>query len=164
MQGDILAVLDGSGNTLGEYEYDAWGNILSQGSNVVLELNPFRYRGYYYDEETGLYYLNSRYYDPETGRFISPDSLKYLEPTHNNGLNLYAYCGNNPIKYSDPTGCSIVLQFIISLFTFAGYAIVSIWDAKPLQKKWDGQFVRSFMKKGSPGIKFQPKNVMQFKI
>ena len=104
-----------------EYKYDSWGNhavLDANGADLTDAMhignrNPFRYRGYFYDVETGLYYLNSRYYDPETGRFISPDSLKYLEPTYNNGLNLYAYCLNNPVRYSDPTGCSIVLQFII---------------------------------------------------
>ena len=96
LQGDILAIYDRCGNLLGEYEYDAWGNLLSQGGSELLSINPFRYRGYYYDTETGLYYLNSRYYDPETGRFISPDNLNYLEPETINGLNLYAYCENNP--------------------------------------------------------------------
>ena len=104
LQGDILAIYDCCGNMLGEYKYDAWGNILSQGGSELLTINPFRYRGYYYDTETGLYYLNSRYYDPETGRFISPDSLNYLKPDSNNGLNLYAYCGNNPVMFCDPTG------------------------------------------------------------
>ena len=70
---------------------------------VALE-NPFRYRGYYYDVETKLYYLMTRYYDPETGRFISMDSVEYLNPNSINGLNLYSYCGNNPIMYSDENG------------------------------------------------------------
>ena len=99
LQGDIVAILDECGCTRGTYEYDAWGNIIWQGGSELLTINPFRYRGYYYDEETGLYYLNSRYYDPETGRFISPDSVEFLEPGAYNGLNLYAYCGNNPVNY-----------------------------------------------------------------
>ena len=91
---------------LGEYKYDAWGNILSQGGSELLTINPFRYRGYYYDTETGLYYLNSRYYDPETGRFISPDDVDVLSDTltQPNGLNLYAYCYNNPVMMTDPDG------------------------------------------------------------
>ncbi len=91
---------------LGEYKYDAWGNILSQGGSELLNINPFRYRGYYYDTETGLYYLNSRYYDPETGRFISPDDVDVLSDTltQPNGLNLYAYCYNNPVMMTDPDG------------------------------------------------------------
>ena len=104
LQGDIVAILDECGCTRGTYEYDAWGNIIWQGGSELLTINPFRYRGYYYDTETGLYYLNSRYYDPETGRFISPDSLKYLVPETCNGLNLYAYCGNNPVMFVDPNG------------------------------------------------------------
>ena len=104
LQGDIIGIYDSCWNLLGQYEYDAWGNLLSQVGSEILNINPFRYRGYYYDAETGLYYLNSRYYDPEIGRFISPDSLKYLDPTYNNGLNLYAYCGNNPVMHVDPNG------------------------------------------------------------
>ncbi len=115
LQGDIVAILDECGCTRGTYEYDAWGNIIWQGGSELLTINPFRYRGYYYDEETGLYYLNSRYYDPETGRFISPDSLKYLEPETCNGLNLYAYCGNNPVMFVDPNGCFAISTFIIGL-------------------------------------------------
>ena len=85
-------------------------------NNSVAKLNPFRYRGYYYDAETGLYYLNSRYYDPSIGRFLNADDISYIQPTDINGLNLFAYCYNNPIMYLDPTG-----QFIISLVD-VGYA------------------------------------------
>ncbi len=70
----------------------------------IAELNPFRYRSYYFDEETGLYYLQTRYYDPELGRFISADSIEYLDPETIGGLNLYAYCGNNPVMGIDPEG------------------------------------------------------------
>ena len=124
LQGDIVAILDECGCTRGTYEYDAWGNIIWQGGSELLTINPFRYRGYYYDEETGLYYLNSRYYDPETGRFISPDSLKYLEPETCNGLNLYAYCGNNPVMFVDPTG-HLILSLIVVAATSAIFSAVS---------------------------------------
>ena len=91
------------GNPVVNYEYDAWGNHTVSGSNTTLgNLNPFRYRGYYFDKETGLYYLKTRYYDSEVGRFISQDSIAYAEPQTVNGLNLYAYCGNNPVMYVDP--------------------------------------------------------------
>ena len=90
---------------VGQYAYDTWGNCaILQDTNGIATLNPFRYRGYYYDTETELYYLKSRYYDPETGRFISPDDISYLDPETIGGLNLYAYCLNNPIMYVDPTG------------------------------------------------------------
>ena len=67
-------------------------------------MNPIRYRGYYYDEETGLYYLKTRYYDPEIGRFMTIDDISYIDPETINGLNLYAYCANNPIANVDPNG------------------------------------------------------------
>ena len=129
LQGDIIGIYDSCWNLLGLYEYDAWGNLLSQVGSEILNINPFRYRGYYYDAETGLYYLNSRYYDPETGRFISPDSVSYLDPETCNGLNLYAYCGNNPVMYTDPYGFFAVSTFIVGLLltvgglTIAGAAI-----------------------------------------
>ena len=88
------------------YEYGAWGNctITSGEDNPIVVANPFRYRGYYYDTETGLYYCNARYYDPQTGRFISADSTDYLDPSSMNGMNLYAYCINNPVNYFDRSG------------------------------------------------------------
>ena len=88
-----------------EYNYDAWGRHTVSGSNVALgNKNPFRYRGYYYDTETELYYLQSRYYDPKLCRFINMDSIEYAEPERINGLNLFAYCGNNPVMFVDPSG------------------------------------------------------------
>ena len=96
LQGDIIGIYDSCWNLLGQYEYDAWGNLLSQVGSEILNINPFRYRGYYYDAETGLYYLNSRYYDPVIGRFISPDSVSNLSQRVNNGLNLYVYGYNCP--------------------------------------------------------------------
>ncbi|MEI3527432.1 MAG: RHS repeat-associated core domain-containing protein [Bacilli bacterium] len=98
---------------IGEYEYDGWGKCvekeLSPEKNTeidtfVLHNNPFRYRGYYYDVETGYFWLSSRYYNPEWGRFLSPDDVDYLDPTSINGLNLYCYCMNDPINYCDPSG------------------------------------------------------------
>ena len=75
-----------------------------QDTNGIGGLNPFRYRGYYWDSELNLYYLNARYYDPLVGRFISQDDIEYLDPEALNGLNLYAYCINNPLKYVDYEG------------------------------------------------------------
>ena len=82
---------------------DANGNDLT-GSSHIGNRNPFRYRGYFYDVETGLYYLQTRYYDPEIGRFLNMDDISYADPEQFHGLNLYAYCGNDPVNYVDPTG------------------------------------------------------------
>ena len=95
-----------------KYVYNAWGNhkvLDADGVEItdmthIGRLNPFRYRGYYYSEELGLYYLKSRFYDSELGRFISPDTIDYLAPDTINGLNLYAYCKNNPVMNVDPSG------------------------------------------------------------
>lgn len=109
--GDIIGIYDHTGALVGRYYYDAWGNAtVSVNTNGIADFNAIRYRGYYFDKETGLYYLNSRYYDPYTGRFISPDSYQYLEPDAHAGLNLYAYCYNNPVMYIDPSG-----HFVISI-------------------------------------------------
>lgn len=94
------------------FAYDAWGTCVvvnNDGAEIadanhIGNLNPFRYRGYYYDVETKLYYLKTRYYDPEVGRFMTIDGIEYLDPETINGLNLYAYCGNNPVMRVDENG------------------------------------------------------------
>ena len=101
----MIAILDSSGTMVVEYTYDTWGKPLTTtGSmaNTLGQHNPLRYRGYVYDRETGLYYLQSRYYNPEWGRFINADSQ--LATGDFTGLNLFAYCGNNPVNRTDPTG------------------------------------------------------------
>ena len=111
-QGNIIAIVDSTGDVVVQYWYDAWGNhkvVDADGDEItdqnnIGNLNPFRYRGYYYDTETGLYFLQTRYYDPEVGRFLNRDSVQYADPETINGLNLYAYCLNNPVEYADPTG------------------------------------------------------------
>ena len=110
------------------YRYNAWG--IHEESNYVLtdvdettlkclefirNNNPFRYKGYYYDVETQLFYCNSRYYSPELCRWISPDSIEYLDPESINGLNLYCYCMNNPIMYSDPSGHIAITALLIGM-------------------------------------------------
>ena len=116
IQGDILKIFDGNGTLYAEYSYDAWGKCTTKTNvNGIARINPFRYRGYYLDDETGLYYLNSRYYDPEIGRFISPDSVGYLDPGRINGLNLYGYCLNNPIKYVDVSGRVPIANSVIKI-------------------------------------------------
>jgi RHS repeat-associated protein len=105
-QGDITMIVDDQGAILVEYRYDAFGNrtIVFDGTDGILStFNPYTYKGYRYDQEIGLYYLNSRYYDPIIGRFISSDGL--LGQTGNIlSTNMYAYCANNPVMFTDITG------------------------------------------------------------
>ena len=107
LQGDIVAIYNESGAKVATYTYDAWGKVtttyISTNSieRYVANNNPFRYRGYYYDLETGLYYLQSRYYNPTWGRFLNADSALYSNIL---GFNLFAYCYNNPVNYVDYYG------------------------------------------------------------
>ncbi len=117
LMGNVVAILRSTSFTQTEvvatYDYDAFGNhaVYDGEGNVntdedfIGNLNPFRYKGYYYDADTGLYHLNAREYDPYYGRFISPDSLKYQDPYAPAGLGLYAYCNGDPVNYADPSGC-----------------------------------------------------------
>ena len=104
LQGDVMRIVDTSGTVVANYFYDAWGKVTNSGTIIGL-YNPIRYRGYYYDTDTGFYYLQSRYYDPTIKRFISADDVSYLGANGDfTSLNLYAYCGNNPVNYSDASG------------------------------------------------------------
>ena len=110
LQGDVLAIVDGHGATLVEYEYDPYGRLRSMTgvmSTTLGEANPLRYRGYVYDTESRLYYLQSRYYDPKIGRFINADALVSTGQGVL-GYNMFAYCNNNPVSYTDILGCSRV--------------------------------------------------------
>jgi len=109
----VEAIYNSAGTLVARYIYDAWGGIISiqnaSGTEItnqdhIAHRNPFRYRGYYYDAETGLYYLNSRYYDPVVGRFVSADGLVAGVGGDVRGYNLYAYCMNNPVNLSDEAG------------------------------------------------------------
>ena len=104
--GDITAIYKGV-TKVAEYAYDAWGNCKTiLNTSGYGSRNPFRYRGYYWDEDLKMYYLMTRYYNPATGRFINADTPDYLDPETLGGLNLYTYCNNNPVMRVDPTGCA----------------------------------------------------------
>ena len=106
-QNDIIRLIDGDNNTIVEYAYDSWGTPLSTTGTLASTLgaqNPFRYRGYVYDAETGLYYVTSRYYDPEIGRWINADNQIAGVGGEVLGYNMFAYCMNNPVNMSDPSG------------------------------------------------------------
>ena len=141
IQDDIIGLLDSNYNLVAQYLYDSWGNIISIKDNLgneitdtsnIAHINPYRYRSYYYDKETKLYYLNSRYYNPAWGRFINADGIINADEVIN-GFNLYAYTTNNPIKYIDDTGKGGLLagilylgaQFITAaVATIAAYALL----------------------------------------
>ena len=120
-----IALLDTDGAIVVKYTYDAWGNhTVEDNTDCGLgTLNPFRYRGYYYDTETGLYYLQTRYYDPEIGRFVAIDDAAYLAPDTIGGLNLYSYCNNNPVMCVDPWGT----------------AAETVWNTAVLVTRFDSQ-------------------------
>jgi len=120
---NIVALLDNTGAVVVKYKYDAWGKCIIDASTTNTELaniNPFRYRSYYFDTETGFYFLKTRYYDPEIGRFMTIDDLSYLDPDSINGLNLYAYCRNNPVMCVDPNGH---LAISIGLLMLIGFVV-----------------------------------------
>ena len=108
IQGDVVAILDDEGNVAATYTYNAWGVCNAAGDDPIEWYNPLRYRGYIYDLESGLYYLQSRYYDPEIGRFINADGL-VATGQGLLGNNMFAYCHNNPVLYVDPSGYIIDL-------------------------------------------------------
>lgn len=132
LQGDILSIYNDSGEEVVRYRYNAWGvpsvKVDSSGISLAV-INPFRYRGYLYDNEYSLYYLQSRYYDPEIGRFISP------EPNIDEGgfdlsakalaYNTFTYCANNPIVYKDDTGEGLILA-CVTAFAIIGAAVGAI--------------------------------------
>ena len=122
MQGDIVAVYNEAGTKLISYKYDAWGHFSvtysNGGASTSAANNPFRYRGYYYDSDLAFYYLQTRYYDSNTGRFISADG--YVSTGQGIlGNNMYAYCGNNPITRADATGdwWTLVIVAVVATIT-----------------------------------------------
>ena len=106
LQGDVTAILNASGSPVVSYTYDAWGKPLTVTGSLATTLgthNPLRYRGYVYDTETELYYLQSRYYNPDTGRFLNADAFTSTGQGFT-GNNMFAYCGNNPVARKDNGG------------------------------------------------------------
>ena len=151
---EIIGIAEGD-ELVAVYDYDAWGShrVLNpdgsenDSADFIGNVNPIRYKSYYYDKETGLYFLNSRYYDPAIGRFITPDSYDYLDSMTIGGIDLYAYCNNDPVNYSDPSGHFALLiglliaaamlftpiggavaQLVTSIVCYAGMAVASLWD------------------------------------
>ena len=118
LQGDVVKLIQANGHIVAQYTYDAWGYILSSGGNLA-EVNPLRYRGYYYDNETGFYYLQSRYYDPANRRFINADSYQSTGQGFV-GTNMFAYCNNSPVDLYDPSGNAAGKSFLTVMEDCAG--------------------------------------------
>ena len=134
LQGDIVAVYNEAGTKLVSYTYDAWGGFTrfyhNGGSSTVAGNNPFLYRGYYYDKDLQLYYLNARYYDPAVGRFISADDIDYLGADGSPlSYNLFAYCMNNPVNNFDVNGNWSMpnwLKVTVGAVAIAGLAVATV--------------------------------------
>ena len=140
-QNDIIGLIDSTGKRVVSYKYDSWGKVVSITGTLaatVGQKNPFRYRGYYFDAESGMYYLQSRYYDPEIRRFISADNIIVTGTSvEYQNVNLYEYCSDNPINFQDLSG-----HFILSALAGAGAyffeAIVSLGASYLLTKEIAG--------------------------
>ena len=107
LQGDILAILDENGNAVVSYGYDAWGAPLwctGELAETLGKVQPFRYRGYVFDEETGLYYIENRYYVPELLHFLNADNIIIVDTASAKFVGLYVYCNNSPVKNRDIDG------------------------------------------------------------
>ena len=130
-RGDVIRIYDGAGAVVANYNYDAWGNVISvtdangaaiTDSTHIANVNPLRYRGYYYDSETGFYYLQSRYYDPAVKRFINADAMCSTGQGLT-GTNMFSYCNSNPVVYSDHSGLASapeeILSEIVNMVVFA---------------------------------------------
>lgn len=144
IQGDILRIYREDNLTLvAEYHYDAYGNheVINYTDDTIGDINPFRYRGYYFDSETGWYYLNARYYSSAMGRFISPDELSILDETKSqiNGLNLYMYCGDNPVMNVDPSGHFIFSLLAVVIGTAIGATVSAATNivSQGIQNGWE---------------------------
>ena len=124
-QGDVAAILDSSGTMVASYNYGAWGSctVYNSSDAAIGDLNPLRYRSYYYDAETGFYYLQSRYYDPAICRFINADGQ--LSITDFIDSNLFAYCGNDPVNRTDPTG-EAWWHWALGALVVAGCAVATV--------------------------------------
>ena len=150
LQGDIIAITDTKGKVVASYTYDAWGvcTIISDTTGNIARINPFRYRGYYYDEEIGLYYLQSRYYDPEIDRFLNVDALEMDTSLLRLSNNLFVYCDNSPISFYDlygykKTSMSVkqtkifgIMGFVVNLVKYGSniFKIFKTTNAKTIEK------------------------------
>jgi len=151
--GNIVRIIDATGTTLVEYQNDAYGNTLytldNSGTLNLSHINPYRYRFYRYDEEISYYYCNTRYYQPMIGRWLNADHVAFLDPEGTGELNLFGYCVNNPVMYSDPSGEILITTIILIITILAGagmftYTAVDSYN-KTGQVDWLGSTVNGLM-------------------
>ncbi|MBQ7935191.1 MAG: RHS repeat-associated core domain-containing protein, partial [Clostridia bacterium] len=134
----MISITDKNGNTVARYSYDAWGKCTVTLDHTIAQINPFRYRGYYYDKEMHMYYLQSRYYDPMLGRFLNVYEAKFVNISKNVLLhNLFTYCKNNSVNEIDSSGqlaaqliARIILGILIGFFAQFVVDLISYWFAK----------------------------------
>ena len=141
LQGDVIRLVNSTGATVASYDYDPWGKVLSATGSLA-SINPLRYRGYYYDAETGFYYLLSRYYDPSIGRFINADTYSSTGQGYL-GYNMFAYCGNNPVVRRDDNGefWNFIVGAVVGAVVNAASTAIDAyqnggWDAFADGKTW----------------------------
>ena len=175
LQGDVIGVVDSNGNQVATYSYDAWGAI-TYSSGTMADINPIRYKGYYYDSDIGMYYLQSRYYDPALRRFINADDPSLIEDLAKSsviGSNLFSYCENNGINESDLSGKSskknvhmvaVGLQFeaTFSIFTFGAEVIFS-FDGKVYLFVYSGGSIGTYELNFIKDNLRKPKNLLNIK-
>ena len=144
LQGDVVKLVDASGAEAASYEYDAWGRVLSVDGDMA-GINPLRYRGYYYDSETGFYYLQSRYYDPTNHRFINADVYTSTDSKNPISCNMFAYCENNPISAVDPSGEMLITTAILigAAILGGGAALYVGYKARKAGCGWGETVVRA---------------------
>jgi len=132
--GVITDITNSNGNIVASYNYDPWGKVLSvSGDSEIGNLNPFRYKDYYYDSDIQMYYLQSRYYDADVGRFINCDDVNYIGTSESEiSYNPFAYCMNNPVLFDDPTGTRVyAIGFQLDTYVIFGasFSIQLVWDS-----------------------------------
>ena len=153
--GDVISITDAQGIELIQYEYDAWGKITSVGSTNSYEsydkelanINPLRFRGYYFDNETGYYYLQSRYYDPDICRFINADLPEYAQKQKDDyaGLSLFTYCCNDSVNHIDPTGLLKIKRWALGLGLDTIFTLIIPYFSGPLDVY--GRIIQALAKK-----------------
>ena len=154
LQGDVIAITDDVGQVVARYTYDAWGVCTVESDQTdcgIANLNPYRYRAYYYDSEIGMYYLQSRYYDPQVGRFINGDSPDIITAIKvKNSDNLYCYCSNDPVNETDECG-NLIVRAIAKFILYAIFGVFAQFVSDIIEC-----LLRRFIKNKKVSFKLSP--------